>query len=73
MTLERLELQVPEEMTAAVESVEPGDTGFCEAIAARAYFRALFGFDFSRESYDETNCAELLCRKALERNKRRGV
>ena len=55
--LNRLKLQVPEEMLAAAETVEPGDTGFCEAIAARAYFRALFGYDFSRESYDETNSA----------------
>ena len=46
--LERVGLRVPDEMQLCRETVENGDETKREALAARLYFRTLFGKQFSR-------------------------
>lgn len=45
------------ELLALAENVAAGDAGGTEAVAAKKYFRALFGFSFSRRGEDVINAA----------------
>lgn len=46
-----------EALSSLIETITPGDKRNCEAIAAKRYFKALFGTDFMRFQDDVTNAA----------------
>lgn len=50
-------LQIPEQMPHYLESIAPGDSSNREALAARTYFAAMFGYFFIRNASDDINAA----------------
>lgn len=55
--LESLRIKVPEKLFVYENSVLPGDKNNNEGMAARIYFKSLFGKGFKRHFPDETNAA----------------
>lgn len=55
--LQKLGINVPEELLKYENSVLPGDEKNNEGIAARIYFKALFGSEFKRHCKDNINAA----------------
>lgn len=55
--LSRIGISVPDILFSCKKEILPGDTSNREAVAARAYFNALFGNEFVRFAMDNTNSA----------------